>query len=294
MVTGFFGTCILLMLAATTLATNYSTPTRLRRDIEDEEGESRFGRQVLPVGKATTVALAGKQLFYYGGAMLETIEVFPIFYGANVAYKNELMQYYKAITDSPYLDWLTEYNAKDNNGDSYAVTRGFVSGSYEERNPPYTYLDQSTIETYLRSLVTRGIIKITANTYFPLHFAAGVTVPGACTVFCAYHTGMYVSGKWLYYGVMPDQGGICAGGCGGDSKTVNNLFSVSSHELIETLTDPLPGYGWMGTSIASEIGDLCNHLQDKVLGNDGNLYTVQLQYSNQQGGCIATKSGSTP
>jgi len=45
---------------------------------------------------------------------------------------------------------------------------------------------------------------------------------------------------------MPDQSSPgCAGRCGSNSQTVNNLFSVSSHELAETLTDPAIGINIM-------------------------------------------------
>jgi hypothetical protein len=43
------------------------------------------------------------------------------------------------------------------------------------------------------------------------------------------------------YGVIPDQGGSCAGGCGANAQRVNHVFSVSSHELIEATTDPAVG-----------------------------------------------------
>ncbi|KAJ3008776.1 UNVERIFIED_CONTAM: hypothetical protein HDU68_002961 [Siphonaria sp. JEL0065] len=99
-----------------------------------------------------------------------------------------------------------------------------------------------------RLVLAAGTIKPTVNTYFPIHFAPGITIdqgPDAsgkpqlsCKIFCAYHGTIDISSlnlgpKYMYYGIMPDQGGACAGGCGSNSKPVNNMFSVASHELAE-------------------------------------------------------------
>ena len=64
---------------------------------------------------------------------------------------------------------------------------------------------------------------------------------GACSVFCAYHNTCVRNGQNVYYGGSPDQGGSCAGGCGGDPSQFNNTTSVTSHELIEAVTDAAVG-----------------------------------------------------
>ena len=54
---------------------------------------------------------------------------------------------------------------------------------------------------------------------------------------------------------------------------------TSSHELCESVTDPVPGQGWYDDA-NGEIGDICAW-QTKTL--DG--YTVQLEWSNSAGAC---------
>ncbi len=57
----------------------------------------------------------------------------------------------------------------------------------------------------------------------------------------------YTKTKFLYYGIMPDAGtGNCLYGCG-SSSTFGNICSVSSHELIEAVTDP-------GVGLATSYG----------------------------------------
>jgi hypothetical protein len=100
------------------------------------------------------------------------------------------------------------------------------------------------------------------------------------------------STKYLYYGVIPDQGGNCQGGCGTSSSMFDNLCSVSSHELIEAVTDPAVGLaGDIGYPLAwydsdnGEIGDICNAEQGSIRGSDGKTYTIQREWSNAAGKC---------
>jgi hypothetical protein len=67
---------------------------------------------------------------------------------------------------------------------------------------------------------------------------------------------------------------------------------VSSHELIEAVTDPAVGVAATYASPLSwynktygEIGDLCNAQQGTVLGTDGVNYTVQKEWSNSTLSC---------
>ena len=114
--------------------------------------------------------------------------------------------------------------------------------------------------------------------------------------FCAYHgtiKSASTPGGYVYYAVMPDNstGSGCDTGCG-TSTPYNNWTSVSSHELIEAVTDAAVG---VATTYASplawynrtygEIGDICNAQQGTVVGTDGVTYTVQKEWSNSTNTC---------
>ena len=76
-----------------------------------------------------------------------------------------------------------------------------------------------------------------------------------------------------------------------------------SHEIIETLTDPIPGTGWTtpkpdGGTGGPEIGDKCQPLATTVLGADGVRTLAQQEWSNayadsHASGCI-TGQAATP
>ena len=77
----------------------------------------------------------------------------------------------------------------------------------------------------------------------------------------------------VFYAVVPYPG--CQG-CTGTLAVFDALTSVSSHELCEAITDPVPGQGWYD-DVNGEIGDICAW-QTRVV--DG--YTVQREWSNSE------------
>ena len=96
----------------------------------------------------------------------------------------------------------------------------------------------------------------------------------SCQVFCGYHND--INGQ-IFYAAMPYPG--CAG-CTGGMQPLDALTSTSSHELIEAITDAIPGQGWYDDA-NGEIGDICAW-KTKQVGQ----YTVQLEWSNAQNQCV--------
>ncbi|KAJ3104863.1 hypothetical protein HK100_003995 [Physocladia obscura] len=242
-------------------------------------------------------------LTYYGGPVIPTVAVQPLWYQSTPTYASNILSFYKGVTGSTWLAILNQYDESSGSlgtgsGASSAITIPAVSS-----NP--TTFDDTDIQSLLTSLVADGTIVPTASSYFPIHFPSGYTITQqgstSCVDFCAYHGTIDISStsnnngqQYLYYGVLPDQGGSCAGGCGSNSQTVNNLFSVSSHELAEAITDPAVGVATtIGSPIAwynsanGEIGDICNAQQGSTVGRDGVTYVVQKIWSNSANACVA-------
>jgi hypothetical protein len=233
----------------------------------------------------------GAQLVYYGGPVLSKVKVFTVFWNNSVAFQSQLNAFYTAVTNSAYFDWLSEYNTP-----TQTIGRGSFLGSLVDPTPPAaTSITNVDIQTELGKLIDAGKVPApTADTLYMVHFPPGMSIDldgsGSCVVFCAYHNTFVHNGVNIYYGVMPDQGGSCAGGCGGDPSTFNNLTSVSSHELIEATTDAAVGLATtVGPPLAwydqtnGEIGDICNAEQGSIAG-----YVVQKQWSNKSNACIVT------
>ena len=104
------------------------------------------------------------------------------------------------------------------------------------------------------------------------------------------------SAKYLYYGVIPDMTNYgCSSGCGSSSNPLDNLSSVSSHELVEAITDPAVGLAYSNNAYPlawyeptyGEISDICNAQQASVWGANGKRVVVQRHWSNRDRACLA-------
>jgi hypothetical protein len=121
----------------------------------------------------------------------------------------------------------------------------------------------------------------------------------ASWVFCAYH-GSVTFGDigHVLLSVEPYQN---VPGCQAAPPNPNGILadstnSVLSHELIEAITDPDPGSGWVAAKSlivnGAEIGDLCEPLGnssgqflDPTLTLNGRKYELQLEYGNNYHAC---------
>ena len=154
------------------------------------------------------------------------------------------------------------------------------------------------VRQFLQTLVDQGEISPNGNSYYPIHFSPLVTnIDQACVpqngwIIEGFHsafTATTPSGGTVnvVYAVLPDLT-PCLG-----SFSFEKLSSVASHEMIEAITDPLPGMatGWANTTNGSEIGDLCENDPNlnSVLTTDSNgqQWTVTTGWSNQRGQCYA-------
>ena len=263
-------------------------------------------------------APAGAHLTYYGGKIIPNVKVVQVLYGAGT-YTSEVSStgassiaaLYRAILNSSYMSWLVEYNTA-----SPAQTIGFGSftGQFtitpSAANAPKAPgcsatngVTDAQIQAELKAQVTAGHLPAAdTNTYYVVHFPANVSISqgGSCSGvaggFCAYH-GTVAAGALseFYYGVIPDftTPGMTSG-CGGSTR-YGNETSVSSHELIEAITDPEvgiatvtgPPLAWYDT-VNGEIGDICNAQQATIIGTDNASYVVQTEFSNAQNNCVVT------
>lgn len=249
-------------------------------------------------------------LTYRGGPVLQNVKVVTVYWGKNVQFSGATgMQtfdaFYGAVTNSAYFDMLQEYNTT-------SPVQKFGRGSWIAR---YAYtagatgtVQDSAIHTALASLIDAGSVPAPdADTLYAIHFAPNITIQmsdgsTSCQVFCAYHNSFAHNGKTVFYSVNPDQGGSCAGGCGGDPSPFNNATSVASHELSEATTDADVGQNnlaWYDDS-QGENGDICNASQCKLTGPAGGLttcptsYIVQNVWSNEKNACISQNPAYTP
>ena len=260
---------------------------------------------------------AGAHLTYYGGRVISNVKVYAVNWGTGVSttVSSQIGAFYTAITASSYFDWLGEYNTVGLNGQdgqpgsNQRIGRGTFGGGYTLMNVATTgTVTDDQIQSTLSAAITSGALPQpdldaagNVNAVYMIDFPPGLTVTGpggtdtSCVQFCAYHSTVAFGGRSVPYGVLPDLGGACADGCGMGAVPFDNVTSVHSHELVESVTDAEVGVAsqtsvgrpiaWYDTATdTGEIGDICNAMQTQLVG-----YTVQTLWSNVVGACIASR-----
>ncbi|HEX3765718.1 MAG TPA: kelch repeat-containing protein [Kofleriaceae bacterium] len=270
----------------------------------------------------------GAHLQYFGGRVVSNIQVVQVIYGSG-SFLPEVLStgtpsiasFYQGVLNSPYVDWLTEYNTVGQPPPTSNQVLGRGSFSQQVTISPSainngTVIDDVNIQNELSAQIAAGTLPAPThdavgnnNTYYAIFFPHGKTITlqgsASCQVFCAYHGTVTDAGGQgeIEYGVHPDfqPGSGCEAGCGAAATPFGNVTQVASHEMVETMTDPEVGLATVfGPPLAwadlvfSEIGDICNDQNAHVVGADGVTYDVQTEFSNSLNDCIVTNPAATP
>jgi hypothetical protein len=227
------------------------------------------------------VPAAPARLTYRNGPLLTAIEVFTVFWGAAWQQGNpktmvsKINQFFDFILTSALIDQLSEYSVPGK-----TIGHGRRTGTTTVTTPKLgPSISDTAIQHMLQQEISTNaaIPHPTRNSLYFIYLPPGVRAvlggSASCQAFCGYHND--ISGQ-IFYAVMPYAG--CAG-CLGGLSTLDALTSTSSHELCESITDPIPGQGWYD-DVHGEIGDICAWKTKKLGG-----YTVQLEWSNKANQC---------
>ena len=246
----------------------------------------------MPSHQPLSAPAATPQLAYNGGRVLSHVKVVTVLWGSGVStvVKAAMPAFYETMTNSPYMDWLSEYNTPASGGTNQMIGRGsLISTVTITPNNSSTSLSDGDIQTELGQQIDSGALPASDNdTLYMVHFPPGVIITAfdrtSCIGFCAYHFNFSHGGQDIAYGVMPDQGdaGGCTCGSGGE---MGRTATVSSHELIEAVTDPDFQQGWW-SSADNEIGDICELRSDATQYYPGTGYNVSTLWSNQASQCV--------
>jgi hypothetical protein len=222
------------------------------------------------------------QLTYRGGPLLSAVQVSTVFWGTawgDAAQQNAvqgLNRFFQFVVTSVYLDQLAEYNTPQQK-----IGRGSYAGTATIPDPALgTSVTDGAIRQMLQQQLASGssLPAPTANSLYFIFLPPGVSVAAggdrSCQTFCGYHDAIE---SQRFYAVVPYPN--CAG-CLGTLGPLDAMTSVSSHELAEAITDPVPGQGWYDDT-NGEIGDMCAWQNKKL-----NTFVVQQLWSNRAHGCV--------
>jgi hypothetical protein len=249
-----------------------------------------------------------KGVVYWGGPVLSSVKVVGVFWGSKVDAETQakIGDFYKAAVNSTYVDWLNEYATNitaqnGNQGTNQTIGRGSFAGivTITPKNGGKK-LDKTDVQAELEYQIGLGALpKPDANTLYMIYYPPGITLTtggiASCQAWCGDHEGFDSTAYGpIYYAMMPDVHGACALGCGFAATSFDSLTIISSHELVEAMTDPhcpdigqngAPPAAWMDMSQA-EVGDLCATSPVAASITYGaNTYAVQSEWDNTTTAC---------
>jgi hypothetical protein len=237
---------------------------------------------IVPLYTPAALIVGTPQLTYRGGPLLTNVQVFTIFWGSawQQSPQSDLIQqingFFDYILTSSLIDQLAEYSTQ-----TMTIGHGSRTGTTTITTPD---VGQTVTDADIQTMIQNAIANNTlpqpnANTLYFVYFPSGVVVQldgsSSCQSFCGYHD--TINNGQIFYAVEPYPD--CSG-CTGGLTAFEAITTTSSHELCESITDPIPGQGWYDDA-NGEIGDICAW-KTKQVGN----YTVQQEWSNQAGTCV--------
>ena len=222
--------------------------------------------------------------------------------GSTVAsnYNATLTQFFGDVGGSSLYGIASQYYQTTGSTQQNIANSSSVGGTWTDTTAYSSgTLQDSDIQAEVNKAISaNGWPTGVGNEYF-VFLAQGENecMSGSCSfsTYCAYHGDYTLSGGTVLYSAMPYAGTDLAG-CGiqSGSGTPNGAatdaeISVASHELMETVTDPLLS-AWFDAS-GSEIGDKCAYTYGSTAANgsdltiNGHPYIVQEEFSNSALGC---------
>ena len=235
-------------------------------------------------------------LFYFGGPVISRVRVWAVNWGREVdpMVSQDVVDLYRTIVDSPYLDALAEYStrgligaADGSPGSDQIIGRGEFAGAVTIDPAPLPpgrrFLDDSDIQAELLRQIRSGLLpppELDENGYvnslYMVDVPAGIRVSDflwfSCEDFCAYHASFPMDGMNVPYAVHPDCGRSC------------DLRVVHSHELTEAVTDPVAGTVWPPQAPTAWTDDTGQEIAD-ICEDDGPGYLAAI-WSNARKGCF--------
>jgi hypothetical protein len=234
---------------------------------------------------------AGVDNLKYGkGPLIPNVQIEPIWIQdgtsgneASPTFQAAIDSFFNAVTTDSYIpSQLAQYSAG-------GYTIGTGGKGADDANVVFTptqtvgtspSIDDSQIQTIIQNEINAGHTAApTGNTLYFVFTPPGdaVTQGGhnSTNYFLGYHL-LYTSGGHnVYYAVIADQTAAPNANLGGLGLTaLQGEESVSSHEMAEAITDPVPGSGWYNLA-GGEIGDLAGNESYTLDGNQ-----VQYLWSN--------------
>lgn len=288
---------------------------------------------LLASGLAPGRAGAQTNLSEHGGPIMSTVNVNLIFWlppgshfvsppggsaASDLVYQNTITNFVNGLAQTSYWNILTQYPGQCSSTACTAPINAagavLVVRTFNDFTPyPQSPLQDSDIQNVIQNTITQNGLSFGLNAEFFVFTAAAIQECNGltgCTStdFCAYHSEFDFNGGKAIYAFMPNADSLpgCSEGIGASPNQLaaDRETAALSHELFESVTDPLPfgtslnilnplgNTAWwdsaniFSSSFGQEIGDKCNQQPANVNFN-GKPFIAQQQWSNDTSSCVS-------
>ena len=287
-------------------------------------GKSRIHILPMPRDKNTMASLAadsGPLVYHSGGSIMSTTVVYAILWVPSTlqtGVATGVTGKYPSTQVLALADYMGHGLGSNNtqyyqttSSTTYVQNKGGLGGFYVDTNPypasgctdtatPGACVTDAQVQTEISNVMSTNGWTPGINKIFMLFtsYGEGSCFGSSCsyTSFCAYHSYFGSTSSPVIYANIPyGVPALCqvsgTPAPSGDA-TADTAASAASHELTESITDPLLN-AWY-TAQGNEIGDLCAYNYGTNRWDSGNanqmwngdFYELQMEFDNLTGTCV--------
>jgi hypothetical protein len=278
--------------------------------------------RLAPVGRTVPIPIpqpfvntAPAHLNYYGGPIMPFTENAIVLWGGTghtSTLTSGLPDFFSAFanagnvnTYNTALEYQTQGPGGTTTNQPLTLASQYLGSFTISPSTPSTKLTDSDVAAQLTSQIAAGALPSPRVAFggpvteyyvmFPPTYKICLGTDCSNVQFCAYHSNASYAGTPFTYTVLPESTPTnpgCGASSGGDG--FGNLTSMTSHEMVESITDPevgsatdlFPPLAWYD-AVNGEVADICNG-QEATLTLGATSWIVQKQWSNTETACITS------
>ncbi|HEV2427771.1 MAG TPA: hypothetical protein VGS61_06100 [Acidimicrobiales bacterium] len=230
---------------------------------------------------------SGNNLIDHGGPVLSAAHTYTIWWGPSSSWTSDvapgIANFFSGVNKSQFLNTATQYMR----GPSASSTPGATSTWADPTSPPKKSVSPATLGAEVSKALSAGQLGGSVDPN-GIYFVYTSNFPRGGN-FCAWHSDVSVGGHVVSVAYMPNTTGVA--GCNpnattGQSEGLASLANVTSHEFMESITDPQLNAWYDGSG--SEIGDKCAWMFSGTTTFGGTAWYLQMEWSNAVSGCVLT------
>ena len=236
---------------------------------------------------ATPASATARPLIDHKGKIVTNSKTYAIFWGKAADFPADLRPGVKALlsglNQSAYLATIDQYMRGRTASTTYV--RSFADTS----QPPTIDPTPQVVLAEVRKVLRRAEVRPDPNAVY-LVFTSNLPPVD----YCAWHASGDIGGVTTQIALVPNTSGVTNcyvpkdfAGVADYSFGTRSMADNAAHELLEAMTDPVPGTAWVDVDF-EEIGDKCDFVYSSPVALNGtrNVWQLQSQWSNQASSCV--------